>query len=472
MQRNSVSRAVAACLCLAGTALTASAYAAVDQDGFHALLKAGVYFIDNPFAVPPGQPKHSDVTGRFSPELGYTHVTDRTEIDLNYTLDAVQYASSDGLNSAQHQAIAKALWKALPEWLSLEVNAKRFQQSADPLGRSRLDGLLGDTNAVDVTAASFVPRLRHEFGHTTLQGYYEVSRTKYDWKNALLAPTQLRDANDQNGYAAFGTTRDDGAFSWKVAAEHQRTTYGTAALQPFQYDKLNAQVGVPVGARWTALAAVGVETNISQSSSKGGLDSNTWEVGARWNGPQGKTRLEVAVGERFFGKSFRAEFIREAKLLTLKGSYLETPTTETARLTRAVPVFAVGTDTPINDPFLLKQAEFSATLNGSRTSLTFGGYDQRRQFIATPLRGDDTRRGLTGRVVRHLSSRMDLAFDGSWTQVKVDGSGQFKEAEGGLELSREVGRNTALILGARRWHRAGAEPFKVIAGYLQVAMRF
>ena len=111
-------------------------------------------------------------------------------------------------------------------------------------------------------------------------------------------------------------------------------------------------------------------------------------------------------------------------------------------------------------------------LTGSRSVLEVQAYHRQRHFGAAALRGDDLRRGLTGRFTRHLSSRMDFSFDGSWEQVRIDGRGGYKQAEGGLELSREIGANTDIIFGVRRWERGGASPFKVVAGYVQVAKKF
>ena len=471
VQRKTISRAVSALLCLAGAGVATGALGEAMQQGFYGVIKAGAYYINNPLTVGPGQAKKGDGAARLMPQVGYRRNTDSVEVDVSYAMDAVHYSSTDGLNSVQHKILGRALWKALPEWLSVEAKASRVQQSADPLGASNLNGLLGDNNRVDVDSASFGPRLRHEFGSTLLQGRYTLTRTRYGTRGQLVNGF-VRDANDQDGYLSWGTDKDEGRFGWRVDAKHQRTTYGTNAFQPFQYDRVGVNVSVPVGARWSVIASGGKESDVAKSSSKGGLDSTVWEGGVRWSGPQNLTHFEAAYGKRYFGNSFRAAFARQAKFLTLAASYSEEPTTETSRLTRAVPTFDVGTDSPINAPFLLKEAEFTAMLTGSRSVLEVQAYHRQRDFGASALRGDDLRRGLTGRYTRHLSSRMDFSFDGSWEQVRIDGRGGYKQAEGGLELSREIGANTDIILGVRRWERGGASPFKVVAGYIQVAKKF
>lgn len=473
MQRKTLTRAVSALLCLAGAGIATGALGEAVQQGFYGVIRAGAYYINNPLTVGPGQAKKGDGAARLMPEVGYRRNTDTLELDVSYGLDAVHYANTDGLNSVQQEIMARALWKALPDWLSVEASASRVQQSADPLGASNLNGLLGDVNNLDVDSASFGPRLRHDFGATLLQGHYTFSRTRYGFKGQLVGGN-VRDANDQDGYFSWGTDKDEGRFGWQVEAKHQRTTYGTNALQPFQYDRVGVNISVPVGSRWSVIAGAGKESDVAKSSSKGGLDSGLWEAGVRWMGPQKQSSFEAAFGKRYFGNSFRAAFSRQAKLLTLSASYSEEPTTETSRLTRAIPLFNTGIDSPINAPFLLKQTELSALLKGSRSSLEVELYDRRRDFGAAGLlsRGDDVRRGVYGRVARQLSSRSELSFDGSWEQVSIEGRGGIKQAEGGLELAHQIGTDTDLIFGVRRWERGGAAPFKVVAGYVQVAKKF
>jgi len=400
------------------------------------------------------------------------------DLDLMYALDGIRFSDTDGLNSTQHQMRARALWKAVPDWLGFELKGSRFQQALDPVGPPNLAGLLGDANRVDTDNFSFGPQLRHQFGATLLTGYYNVSRTRYDLRGQL-APGLVRDADDQDGYVSLGTIKDTSRFGWKAEAVHQRTTYGSSGARPFQYDRIKVGVSVPVGGRWSMIASAGMESDITKSSTKGGLDSAAWEAGVRWAGPQAASNFEAAVGHRYFGTSFRAEFSRQAKFLKLKGRYLEEPTTESSRLTRAIPTeFVPGSDFVVNAPFLLKEGVLSATLTGARTSLEFGYFDRRRDFSSvasavTAARGTDQQRGVFGQLIRHLNSRTDLVLDASWDEVKLGSGVGYKQTQTGLELVRDVGANTDIILGVRRWERTDTTvPFKVAAGYVQVTKKF
>ena len=473
VQRKTLTRAISALLCLAGAGVATGALGEAVQQGFYGVIKAGAYYINNPLTVGPGQAKQGDSAARLMPEIGYRRNTDSLEMDVSYAMDAVQYGKTDGVNSVQHKILGRALWKALPEWLSVEAKGSRVQQAADPLGASNLNGLLGDNNRLDVDSASFGPRLRHEFGNSLLEGHYTLTRTRYNRRGQVLNG-YVSDANDQDGYLSWGTGKDDGRFGWGVEAKHQRTTYGTNSFAPFQYDRIGVNVSVPVGARWSVIASGGKESDVAKSSSKGGLDSTAWEGGVRWSGPQNMTRFEAAYGKRYFGNSFRAAFARQAKFLTLSASYTEEPTTETSRLTRASSVAQIGDGFQVNAPYLLKEAALSAILTGSRSELEVELYDRRRDFAAAGIvgRGTDLGRGIYGRVTRRLSSRMEFTFDGSWEQVSLGALGGYKIAEGGLELSREIGAETDIIFGVRRWERGGAAPFKVVAGYVQVAKKF
>lgn len=478
MQHNTVARAVSALLFVAGAGVAGGAFGDAAQQGFYGVLKAGAYYVDNPLTVPAGQPKQGDAAFRAMPEIGYRRDSGSLDLDVRYKLNAVQYSDTDDLNSVQHQLNARALWKFMPDWLGLEVKAARTQQALDPVGATNLAGLLGDTNQVDTDTYSIGPQLRHEFGSTLLKGHYNFSKTKYDLRGQV-APGLVRDADDQDGYVSIGTMHDASRFGWQAEAVHQRTTYGTASLRPFQYDRVKMGVGVPVGGRWSMIAAAGMESNVAKSVSKGGLDSAAWEAGVRWSGPQNATKFEAAIGHRYFGNSYRVELSREAKLLTFKARYQEEPTTETARLLRALPTnFLPGSDFAVNAPFLLKEGNLSVLLSGARTSVEIGAFDRKRDFAAvasaaTAARGTDAQRGVFGRAVRRLNSRTDLVLDGSWEEVKLGSGGKYKQSEAGLELVREVGRETDIVVGVRHWDRNGTgNGFKVTAGYVQVAKKF
>jgi hypothetical protein len=65
-----------------------------------------------------------------------------------------------------------------------------------------------------------------------------------------------------------------------------------------------------------------------------------------------------------------------------------------------------------------------------------------------------------------------LSFDATWEKVSQGGRGSVKQAEGGIELAHEIGAQTDIIVGVRHWERGGSTPFKVTAGYVQVAKKF
>jgi len=211
VQHKNIARAVSALLFTAGAGMAVGAFAQAPEQGFYAVVKAGAYYIDNPLTVADGLPKKGDSAFRLRPEIGYRRDNQLLDLDLMYALDGIRFSDTDGLNSTQHQMRARALWKAVPDWLGFELKGSRFQQALDPVGPPNLAGLLGDANRVDTDNFSFGPQLRHQFGATLLTGYYNVSRTRYDLRGQL-APGLVRDADDQDGYVSLGTIKDTSRF--------------------------------------------------------------------------------------------------------------------------------------------------------------------------------------------------------------------------------------------------------------------
>jgi len=158
VQRKNLASAVSALLFLAGAGVATGALGDAAQQGFYGVIKAGAYYIDNPLTVGPDQAKKGDGAARLMPEIGYRRNSDSLELDVSYAMDAVHYADTDGLNSVQHKILGRALWKVLPEWVSLEANASRLQQAVDPLA----DMVRGQISTAVPTASMWtVPHLAH-----------------------------------------------------------------------------------------------------------------------------------------------------------------------------------------------------------------------------------------------------------------------------------------------------------------------
>ena len=157
---------------------------------------------------------------------------------------------------------------------------------------------------------------------------------------------------------------------------------------PYKYERLGLDLGYQVSRTVTLLGMVGVESDLDESSTQGGLDSSFWNVGARWD-PNDRTSAEARYGERFFGSSWSLEATHRARLLEFDASYSEEPTVETRTLSLGqfnpgeLPPGAPDVDFGRfnSSPFIARNATAGVRAVGSLTTLGLRAFQYERDYL-------------------------------------------------------------------------------------------
>jgi hypothetical protein len=165
--------------------------------------------------------------------------------------------------------------------------------------------------------------------------------------------------------------------------------------QPYRYERAGLDTSLRLTRSLRLVADGGVETDLTESTTEGGLDADFWHAGLRWE-PDSRTSIDARYGHRFFGDSYRFEARRETRWLTLRASYVEDPEVETRR---------IGIDADPDDfprppsldfsflssfPYVRRDAVLTAIAEGSRTQVRLDLYDYEREYIQVLLPNDET----------------------------------------------------------------------------------
>ena len=236
----------------------------------------------------------------------------------------------------------------------------------------------------------------------------------------------------------------------------QKSEYDNAL--PYKYERAGLDLGYRVARTLTLLGTFGVESDLDESSTEGGLDSSYWNAGARWE-PNERTSAEARYGERFFGSSWLLDVRHRARLLEFYASYSEEPTVETRTLSLGdfnpgeLPPGApnVGTGRLNSSPFVARNAAAGVTAVGSRTTLRLAAYQNERDYLRA-LRQDDTQTGLSFGATRQIASNLSADFDVSYSlwEYEVDnaagsaGTSDYEDITTTLRLNRQTGKNLTL----------------------------
>ena len=339
---------------------------------------------------------------------------------IDYSLIGRAWEESE-YDDVSHRLSANGEWIAVPDWFSLAGQASYDDTILDP--RNGLNyggiGVFGAGNLAEVATASLTPRISHRFNDLQFGAQYTYGRTWYLDEGKGLTPTTglltHQDVEDHDASVSLGTSRDAGSrLTGSVFYNWQKSEYDLSL--PYEFERAGVDLGLQVSRTLTLVGDVGRESALDEDTTEGGLDSEFWSAGLRWD-PNERTSAEARYGERFFGESWSFEVTHRARLLEFTGAYSEAPTVESRQL--GLLPFDPGTLPPWfppldfgrlnSQPYVAKNASLGVTASGSRTTLTLTAFQFDRDYL-TAERQDETNLGASFTATRNLASNLSADF--------------------------------------------------------------
>lgn len=386
---------------------------------FQLRAEAAVQYVSNLTLAGDDQPQVDMAGLELAPGFYGSYSTRSVVAVIDYTLIARAWEDSD-YDDISHRLGANGQWHVIPEWISVLGQASYLDAVIDP--RSGINygslGIFGPGNLTEVASASISPVLQHRFNRFEVMARYSYGQTWYldEGRGDPVAGFALdEDSRDQSAGASVGTADTDSRISASVFYDWQQSEYENSF--PYVYERTGVEAAYEIGRTLALVGDVGRESDLDVSTTEGGLDSDFWSAGLRWD-PNDRTSVEGRVGERFFGDSWRLSISHRARLLTFDASYSEDPTVETRRLSlgefipgELPPVLpGVGIGVFSSQPYVSRQARASIRADGSRTSVGLSAYQDDREYLDV-LRDDETNTGVFFEVTRQLASNLSAEFE-------------------------------------------------------------
>jgi hypothetical protein len=429
---------------------------------FSPRVEAAVQYVSNIELTGGGLPQ-IDLAGlELAPGFYASYSSDSLTGAIDYSLIGRAWEESD-YDDVSHRLAANGQWTVLPEWFSFRGQAGYEDGVIDPRDGLNYGGLgiFGPGNLTEIGTVSAGPLLQHRFSELELAAEYTYGRVWYlDEGNGqpVVGFVVDQDSEDQSARVSLGTFDRASRVSGRVFYDWERSDF-EAAL-PYEYERAGLEGGYRFARTLAVVGDVGRESDLDESSSEGGLDSEFWSAGLRWE-PSERTFAEARYGERFFGDSYSIQANHRARLLEFDASYSEQPQIETrllslgdfapGELPGGLPDGAVGS---VNStPFVGKDARIGVTAAGSRTTLRMAGFSYERDYIRSLQLGDETRIGAEVGATRQLASNLsaDLAAGYSDWETEVtspgpDGSGtdNYYDTQVTFRLNRTSGAHLTL----------------------------
>jgi hypothetical protein len=439
-------RAIRVALALATAAAMAPGLAGADVR-FRPGVQIASTYVDNAGLAEDGAPERSQWLLDFQPTINLEVDTQRFDALLDYSVRRIESMSNGDYSQTYHRLSSGADLQLLEDLLSLHADAAYTQTLQDPTRVINFQQLFDVGNVVDQLVVGGGPRLHKEFSSTVLEASYDIR--KVDYKGSGISIGTTEDSTNTLGAIAFGSAPESRhVLGWRVSGETHEVDY--EFTERYRYDVATLDVDFALGRRGFFLVAQGGrESDVAEDSTAGGLNASRWNAGIRW-APSRNDRIELRTGRRFSGTMYEGSITHVARLLTLRATYLETPTTEMESSGRAATVNP-GTEPPpvLQDPlsglrrptsevFLNKELRAEAQLTGAYTSITINGYRQKREYLA--LERADTGYGGGVDVTRRLGPRTSLSLRTALEKLQAREGTDFRYWTAAIELTRRLGR--------------------------------
>jgi hypothetical protein len=403
---------------------------------------------------------------------------------LDYSLIGRLWDDSD-LNDVTHQLSANGRWIAVPELFYVDAQASYGDTLIDP-GAGGNYGSLGVFNQGNITeqaTASISPTLRKRFKDFEFSASYSYGRVWYldAGKGNQNDPGfgffyGAEDSTDQAADVRLAYVSDGSKFFGSLFYNWQRSTYEFSI--PYEYEQAGFDGGLELSRTLSLVGRVGQESDLDESTTRGGLDSTFWDAGLRW-APNERTSAEARYGERFFGNSYSASVYHRARMLEFSASYSESPQVETRQLSLGQfdPGTLPGSNPPTDlgrfnsSPFVSRDTRVGVAALGSRTRVGLSAWDSEREYIRAGF-GDEQNTGVAVDASRDLAANVSAEARISYTdwqrepsllvsgpivtplQPSRDYDTQFE-----VSLTRELGPRVSTSVEAGYFNRSGTTEY-------------
>jgi hypothetical protein len=377
-----------------------------------------VQYVDNINLASKGEEQINTWGLELAPGLYAAYSSNSVTAAIDYSAIGRMWDDSD-YNNISQIGVANGRWIAVPDLFYIDAQGSISDNVISPLLGTNYGGLglFGPDNLTQQATVGVTPTFDRQFGEFNLLAQYSYGRVWYfdEGNNAnQIGFLNQDDSRNQSANVSFGNKESGRKLTGDVFYIWQKTDYDNAL--PYNYEELGADLAWQFTPSTALVGQFGIESDLDQSTTAGGLDSNFWDVGLRWQ-PDERTSAEARYGHRFFGDTYYLNVRRTARTFEFWASYSESPEVQSqilslgdftpGELPPGIPPTDIGR---INsDPYVGKNTSVGVAAIGSRTRISLTGYQNVQDYIRQ-VQNDDTYTGGTFEVTRQLASNLSGDF--------------------------------------------------------------
>ncbi len=291
-------------------------------------------YTDNMFLAPSGQEAAGFIT-QLMPGINILGQGDRYNLNLDYALQDLIYDNYGWQHTYYNQLNATGNFELVKKTFFVDAGASISQQPLTPLGPVSVNSANLSGNVINTTTESISPYLVHQFGtFASAQARWTHVNSTFDYGGPSAgayisgvpggygtAGNFSSVANTADVFLANGP--DFNNLLWKVDynnAESAFTGYPTTTISTSTLD-----LGYLLTPNFKLTSEVGYEhDNFFYFGAQ--PQGVFWNVGFGW-APSLRTKLEMSIGERFYGRTYSLNFTHRTRMTVWGANYTQSVTT-------------------------------------------------------------------------------------------------------------------------------------------------
>lgn len=263
-------------------------------------------------------PQHEWIT-EVTPGLSVRGEGRRASLDLRYRYRNLFHAREPGRDRANHEIAADGTTELVRERLYFDASAVRIRDILSGDGVGPEGDVFGGGTRSTITTWGLGPRLQHEFGRT--------ARMLTSYRREHVESSAAEATTTDSDLFAFALTSGPLFTTWGWAADYSRREETRDSDNDVDdkvvLERVRGEINLRAAPATQLFVAGGYEQNRFESADDDtDIDGEFWEAGLRWR-PSRRLALEVAGGERFFGKTARASLDIQGNELSIRLAYAE-----------------------------------------------------------------------------------------------------------------------------------------------------
>lgn len=289
---------------------------------YFANIQLSEYFTDNVTLEPSGFEKSEWVTG-IVPTLGADHQGERIEFNLEYSAEAFFYRDVSARNEIYSQFSGIGTFDLIGENLKLFGEATQNQVNVDPTDRLSNSNINFTGNRTDQLIWEVGPQWETAvFRNAEIEAFAYAGKVNYD-------DPLIQDVDTIRGEFHFGSRGETGSpLTYLLVYGYSRYDYDLQGPPSPESEVEDQNVYLStryrLGTNFALLGLVGLDNDLSNPNSSR-PNEGRWEAG--FAATTGASKIEAAVGHRYFGTTYRFGWDLETDSRVMRLSYSETPGT-------------------------------------------------------------------------------------------------------------------------------------------------